>query len=122
LAAREVTMMWFPIVRISGASSGRRPLRTELDWDTATLEFVIIASVSFLYFAWLEGGLRFPKVWSVWRLKVWSVWRRVPFGVRGRLRAVAVDVGDRLRAVAVVLLVGLLLLVIAALAERLVIR
>ncbi len=81
LAAREVTLMWSPILTLSGTSE-RSPFRTELDWDTSTLEFVIIASVSFLYFAWLESGLQF--------LKVQSVWRRVPFGVRDRLRVVIV--------------------------------
>jgi len=73
--------MWSPILTLSGTSESS-PLRTELDSDTSALEFVIIASVSFLYFAWLEGGLQFPKVRNVWG--------RVPFGIRDRLRAVIV--------------------------------
>ena len=36
-------------------------IRTKLDWESCTLEFVIIASLGSLYFAWLERGKRLNR-------------------------------------------------------------
>jgi hypothetical protein len=56
LRAREVTLFWQPVFVPLRTYRGMLPgqwLRTELDWESCTLELVIIVSVGFLYFVWL---------------------------------------------------------------------
>jgi hypothetical protein len=58
--ARELTFCWYPITDLpwsgySGDNYKELPIfRTELDWDSCALELVIIISIGFLYFVWLE--------------------------------------------------------------------
>jgi hypothetical protein len=59
LQARQLTFFWSPFMYLTRDYIPDRyaPLRTELDWESCTLEFVIIVVVSFFYFAWLDGWL-----------------------------------------------------------------
>jgi len=55
LTTRQVTFFWQPLANLQTRSAPYGyPLRTELDWESCALEMVIILSLSFLYFAWLE--------------------------------------------------------------------
>ena len=55
LRARQITLLWQPLADLNRYPSyGGHSPRTELDWESCTLEFVIIVSIGFLYFGWLE--------------------------------------------------------------------
>jgi hypothetical protein len=54
LTSRQVTFFWQPLANLQTRTPYGYPLRTELDWESCVLELVIILSLSFLYFAWLE--------------------------------------------------------------------
>jgi len=60
LRARQLTFLWNPITHLGESQysalllPGFGTLRTELDWESCTIEFVIIVLVRFLYFARLE--------------------------------------------------------------------
>jgi hypothetical protein len=56
---RQLTFFWQSVVELNRYPlSGGHPFRNELDWDSCTLEGVIIVSIGFLYFGRLEGSER----------------------------------------------------------------
>ncbi len=55
LTTRQVTFFWQPFANLQTRSEPwGYSLRTELDWESCLLEFVIIVSIGFLYFGSLE--------------------------------------------------------------------
>jgi len=61
VVARQLTFFWYPILDLpwsgyNGSINWNQlpTFRTELDWDSCMLEFVIIVSIGILYFGRLE--------------------------------------------------------------------
>jgi hypothetical protein len=59
---RQLTFFWQPVAELNRypSSAGGHPFRIELDWDSCTLEFVVIVSIGVLYFGRLERSKKLP--------------------------------------------------------------